>query len=97
MLSSEPGGAAGRAQSAPQSAPYYLAVDRQLKLGFDTYEKAEQAALTIKQEHPRLLVTVYETKLRRHIAIEPPRMPVAFDGKKAPSAVPSHPASTTRH
>ncbi len=93
--------AAGRARNASRSAPYYLAVDRQIKSGFDSYEKAEQAALAIKQEHPRLLVSVYETKLRRHIAIEPPAELGSLSARRSPStqrkAISSYPASATRH
>jgi hypothetical protein len=88
-------------KNALVSAPYYLAVDRQLKSGYDTYEGAEQAALAIKRQHPRLLVTVYEPKLRRHIAIEQPQVVIDLNGKRGASAQPNAiarcPASATKH
>ena len=37
---------------APLIEQYYVAVDRQLKSGFGTYEAAEKAAKEIKKGHP---------------------------------------------
>ena len=58
---------------APLAAPFYVAVDRQLKSGHETYEAAEKAALAIKKRYPRLFVTVYDTKTRQHTIIEQPK------------------------
>ncbi len=58
---------------APLSAPFYVAVDRQLKSGHETYEAAEKAARAIKKRYARLLVTVYEAETRRHTIIEQPK------------------------
>ena len=55
------------------AAPFYVAVDRQLKSGHETYEGADKAALAIKKRYPRLLVTVYDTKTSQHTVIEPPK------------------------
>jgi hypothetical protein len=61
--------------SAPIRAPvplieqYYVAVDRQLKSGFGTYE-AEKAAKEIKKKYPNPQVTVFDAKKRSHTAIE---------------------------
>lgn len=79
--------ASGRRPSkAPLSAPFYVAVDRQLKAGHDTYDEAEQAALAIKKRHPRLHVTVYEAKTRQHLAVEQPKSAAAVNKKLAASA-----------
>jgi hypothetical protein len=53
--------------------PFYIAVDRQLKSGHETYGAAEKAALAIKKQHPQLHVTVYDTKEHRHTVIEQPK------------------------
>ena len=86
--------------SAPLPAPFYLAVDRQLKSGYDTYEEAEKVALTIKRQHPRLYVTVYEMGSRRHIVIEQPKLLIS-NGKRPPPADVDpevrRPASEMRH
>jgi hypothetical protein len=52
--------------------PYYVAVDRQLKSGFETYEAAEKAAQEIKKRHPNLQVTIFDAKKRSHTAVEQP-------------------------
>jgi hypothetical protein len=51
---------------------YYVAVDRQLKSGFGTYDAAEKAAKEIKKRYPNPQVTVFDSKKRSHIAIEQP-------------------------
>ena len=51
----------------------HVAVDRQLKSGYGTYEAAEKAALAIKKEHPQLQVTVYDAKEQQHKIIEQPK------------------------
>jgi len=38
--------------TVPLIEQYYVAVDRQLKSGFGTYEAAEKAAKEIKKKHP---------------------------------------------
>jgi hypothetical protein len=47
-----------------------VAVDRQLKSGFGTYEAAEKAAKEIKEKYPNPQVTVFDAKKRNHTAIE---------------------------
>jgi hypothetical protein len=47
-----------------------VAVDRQLKSGFGTYEPAEKAATEIKKRHPNPQVTVFDTKKQSHTAVE---------------------------
>ena len=54
MLSIESSGSAKSPKNAALAAPFHLAVDRQLKSGFDSFEKAEKAALIVKRQHPRL-------------------------------------------
>ena len=67
-----------QADSAPIRAPvplieqYYVAVDRQLKSGFGTYEAAEKAAKEIKKRYPNTQVTVFDAKKRSHTPIEQP-------------------------
>lgn len=99
--SNELGEPAGKPKNASLEAPFYLAVDRQLKSGYDTYEKAENAALAIKRKHPRLLVTVYEATFRRHIVIEQPEVVVAFNGRRDPmsgrNGMARYAASATKH
>jgi len=58
----------------PLTEPFYVAVDRQLKSGYETYEAAEKAALTIKRQFPKLHVTVFDAKEQRHMLIEQPRL-----------------------
>jgi hypothetical protein len=68
----------GQTDSAPirATAPlielYYVAVDRQLKSGFETYEAAEKAAQEIKKRHPNPQVTVFDAKKQSHTVIEQP-------------------------
>lgn len=90
---------ARKLSSVSLHAPFYLAVDRQLKSGFNAYEEAEKAALKIKRQYPRLQVTVYETGPRQHTAIAQPRL-VVSNGKRAraeDAVTVSGPASATRH
>ena len=56
----------------PLAEPFHVAVDRQLKSGHETYEAAEKAALGIKKLYPKLQVTVFDAKERRHMLIEQP-------------------------
>jgi hypothetical protein len=56
--------------TAPLIENYYVAVDRQLKSGFGTFEAAEKAAKGIKKRHPNCQVTVFDAKKRSHTAIE---------------------------
>jgi hypothetical protein len=56
---------------------YYVAVDRQLKSGFETYEAAENAAQEIKKRFPNPQVTVFDAKKRSHTAIEQPIVSIA--------------------
>ena len=56
----------------PLIEQYYVAVDRQLKSGFGTYEAAEKAAKEIKKRYPNPHVTVFDAKTRSHTAIEQP-------------------------
>ena len=56
--------------TAPLIEKYYVAVDRQLKSGFGTYEAAEKAAKEIKKRHPNPQVTVFDAKKQSHTAIE---------------------------
>jgi hypothetical protein len=58
--------------TAPLIEQYYVAVDRQLKSGFGTYEAAENAATEIKKRFPNPQVTVFDAKKRSHTAIERP-------------------------
>jgi hypothetical protein len=55
---------------APLIEKYYVAVDRQLKSGFETYEAAEKAAKEIKKRYPNPQVTVFDAKKRSHTVIE---------------------------
>jgi hypothetical protein len=52
---------------------FYVAVDRQLKSGYATYKEAENAALVIKSDHPRLHVTVYGAEDQRHTTVDLPK------------------------
>jgi hypothetical protein len=47
---------------APLIEQFYVAVDRQLKSGFETYEAAEKAAQEIKKRYPGPQVTVFDAK-----------------------------------
>ncbi len=50
------------------SEQYYVAVDRQPKSGFGTYEAAEKAAKEIKKRHPNPQVP---SLMRKSVAIPP--------------------------
>jgi len=63
---------APRRATVPLIEQYYVAVDRQLKSGFGTYEAAEKAAKEIKKRHPNPHVTVFDAKTQSHTAIEQP-------------------------
>ena len=56
--------------TVPLMEQYYVAVDRQLKSGFGTYEAAEKAAKEITKRHPNPQVTVFDTKKQSHTAVE---------------------------
>jgi hypothetical protein len=56
--------------ATPLIEHYYVAVDRQLKSGFGTYEAAEKAAREIKKRYPNPQVTVFDAKERIHTPIE---------------------------
>jgi hypothetical protein len=56
--------------TVPLIEQYYVAVDRQLKSGFGTYEAAEKAAKEIKKRHPNPQVTVFDTKKQSHTVVE---------------------------
>ena len=58
--------------TVPFTEQYYVAVDRQLKSGFGTYEAAEKAAKEIKKKYPKPQVTVFNAKTLSHTAIEQP-------------------------
>jgi hypothetical protein len=58
--------------ASPLVEQYYVAVDRQLKSGYGTYEAAEKAARAIKERHPNPQVTVFNSKEQSHTAIEKP-------------------------
>jgi hypothetical protein len=58
--------------TVPLIEQYYVAVDRQLKSRFGTYEAAEKAAMEIKKRYPNPQVTVFDAKKRSHTAIEQP-------------------------
>jgi hypothetical protein len=45
----------------PEMGQFRLQVDRQTKASYETYEAAEKAGLVIKQGHPILHVTVYDS------------------------------------
>jgi len=56
--------------TVPLIEQYYVAVDRQLKSGFGTYDAAEKAAKEIKKRYPIPQVTVFDAKKQSHTAIE---------------------------
>jgi hypothetical protein len=56
----------------PLIEQYCVAVDRQLKSGFGTYEAAQNAAQEIKKRFPNPQVTVFDAKKQSHTAIEKP-------------------------
>lgn len=99
MPSDELGESIRKSSSVSLPAPFYLSVDRQLKSGYSSYEEAERAALTIKRQHPRLHVTVYETGPRRHVVIGQPRL-VVSNGERArleDAGLARGPVSATKH
>jgi hypothetical protein len=63
---------APRRATVPLIEQYYVAVDRQLKSGYGTYEATEKAAREIKKRFPNLQVTVFDAKGQHHTAIEQP-------------------------
>ena len=66
------GGSHGPDHHAGRIERFYVAVDRQLKSGFETYEAAEKAAQEIKKRYPGPQVTVFDAKEHRHTTIEQP-------------------------
>jgi len=64
----------------PLVEPFHVAVDRQLKSGYGTYEAAAKAAQAIKKQYPQLQVTVYDAKEQRHTTIE--QLKAAADPRK---------------
>jgi hypothetical protein len=64
----------------PVIEQYYVAVDRQLKSGYGTYEAAEKAAREIKKRFPNTQVTVFDAKGQHHTAIEQPTVSTKSSG-----------------
>jgi hypothetical protein len=56
----------------PLIEQFYVAVDRQLKSGYGTYDAANKAAQAIKKQFPQLQVAIYDAKEQRHTTIEQP-------------------------
>ncbi len=54
----------------PEVGQFRLQVDRQTKASFVAYEDAEQAAMEIKNAHPVVQVSVYDTVGGSHRIIE---------------------------
>jgi len=80
-------GAAPPLAQPPLVEQFHVAVDRQLKSGYATYQAAEKAALAIKERYPLLQVSVYDAKEQRHNAIEAPKLaadPRAHDNAAHP-------------
>ncbi len=82
--------------ASPKHAPspliehFHVAVDRQLKSGYRTYDAADKVAQAIKRKYPQLQVTIYDAKEQQHTIIEQPEVVVE------PSKKPSHrPKSTS--
>jgi len=67
-----PGCASPIRAKVPLIEQYYVAVDRQLKSGYGTYEAAEKAAREIKKRFPNPQVSVFDAKGQHHTAIEQP-------------------------
>ena len=61
--------------AAPLVEQYYVAVDGQLKSGYGTYEAAGKVAKEIKERHPNLQITVFDSRKTSHTAIEQPTIP----------------------
>ncbi len=59
-----------KSSKPPLTEPFHVAVDRQVKSGYETYEAAEKAALGIKKRYPQLQVSVFDAKERRHTLIK---------------------------
>ncbi len=57
---------------SPLIEQFHVAVDRQLKSAYRTYEAADKAARAIKKRYPQLQVTIYDAKEQRHTIIEQP-------------------------
>jgi len=70
----------------PLVEQFHVAVDRQMKSGYGTYEAADKAARAIKKQFPQLQVTVYDAKERRHTTIDLPKAG-ADPRKKSPHRV----------
>lgn len=56
----------------PDTGPFRLKVDRQMKASYLTLEAAEKAGLAIKQGHPLVQVTVYDFIAGTNKTIEVP-------------------------
>lgn len=56
----------------PLIEQFHVAVDGQLKSGYGTYEAAERAAREIKEQYPKLQVTVFDAKEQQHTTIKQP-------------------------
>ena len=56
----------------PLIEQYYVAVDRQLKSGYGTYEAAEKAERETKKRFPNPQITVFDAKGQHHTAVEQP-------------------------
>lgn len=67
----------------PLIEQFHVAVDRQLKSGYGSFEAANRAAQAIKKQYPQLQVTVYDAKERRHTTIEQPEASADPRGKFA--------------
>jgi hypothetical protein len=57
----------------PDTGPFRLQVDRQTKGSYLTLEAAEQAGLAIKQGHPIVQVSVYDSAAGINKIIEVPK------------------------
>ena len=57
----------------PDIGQFRLQVDRQTKASYLTLEAAEKAGLAIKQEHPLVQVTVYDSAASTNTIIEVPK------------------------
>ncbi len=56
----------------PETGRYLLQVDRQTKGSYKTSEAAQAAALAIKQGHPIVQVSVYDSVEYTHTLVEAP-------------------------
>jgi hypothetical protein len=57
----------------PLIEQFHVAIDRQLKTAYRTFEAAQRAALAINKQHPQPQVTVYDAKAEQHTAINQPK------------------------